>query len=59
MPVDQKRINGPEISIPYSVYIDRSVKGKSQENSLKKREDGREFNELRKMCKIFHNFWNN
>ncbi|XP_043482147.1 exosome complex component MTR3-like [Leptopilina heterotoma] len=49
MPVDQKRINGPEISIPYSVYIDRSVKDKSQENSLKKREDGREFNELRKM----------
>lgn len=53
MPVDQKRINGPEVSIPYCIYIDRSQKTiEPQTSLLEKREDGRELNELRKMCKI-------
>ena len=59
MPIDQKRINGPEVSIPYSVYIDRSSKNSDLQKSLSgvKREDGRAHDELRKMCKIFFIFY--
>ena len=53
MPIDQKRFNGPEVSIPYSIYTNRNSKNtEPQKSLLEKREDGREFSELRKMCKI-------
>ncbi|KAF7988959.1 hypothetical protein HCN44_007269 [Aphidius gifuensis] len=50
MPIDQKRINGPEVSIPYQIYVDSSSKEtEKRKNLLLKREDGRKHSEIRKM----------
>lgn len=55
MPFDQKRINGPEITVPYNIYTvvnDAVVSDKKPVNYFdKRREDGREKNDLRKICK--------
>ncbi|KAL6440042.1 hypothetical protein ACFW04_002995 [Cataglyphis niger] len=47
MPVDQKRINGPEASVPYNIYIHSEVKDKEIQSNASKRHDGRSNNELR------------
>lgn len=48
MPIDQKRINGPEVSVPYEIYTTCSLKEKCiQKNNFHKREDGRAHNERR------------
>lgn len=52
MPVDQKRINGPEVSIPYSIYVDLSTKQSKKERDAVEREEGRANDRLRKMCKV-------
>ena len=53
MPFDQKRINGPDVSIPYSLHIDTSVKqSENEENIILNREDARAHVDLRKMCKV-------
>lgn len=53
MPVDQRRINGPEVSVPYQIYVDStSSKTENPENCLKKRKDGRKFQDVRKICKV-------
>lgn len=53
MPIDQRRINGPEITIPYHIYVDlSSKKTETRKNLLLKREDGRKHSEIRKMCKV-------
>ncbi|XP_068989601.1 exosome complex component MTR3 isoform X3 [Neodiprion pinetum] len=50
MPFDQKRINGPEVSVPYSVYTDvNKSKSSKPKKSLHKRVDGREHKDLRKI----------
>ncbi|XP_008553793.1 exosome complex component MTR3 [Microplitis demolitor] len=50
MPVDQRRINGPEVSVPYQIYVDStSSKTENPENCLKKRKDGRKFQDVRKI----------
>lgn len=55
MPVDHKRINGPDVSVPYRVYSKVHLKTheeKSKEilNQSGKRKDGRKPNESRKIC---------
>lgn len=53
MPVDQKRINGPEVSIPYGIYTDvNKTQPKKPEKLLKKRIDGRGHKDLRKICEL-------
>lgn len=53
MPIDQKRINGPEVSIPYQIYVDSSSKEtEKRKNLLLKREDARKHSEIRKMCRL-------
>lgn len=52
MPVDQKRVNGPESSVPYSIYIHSEVKNKEIQQNAPKRHDGRSNNELRNICKV-------
>ncbi|XP_014470910.1 PREDICTED: exosome complex component MTR3-like [Dinoponera quadriceps] len=47
MPVDQKRINGPESSVPYDIYIHSELKDNEVQNDALKRHDGRSNNELR------------
>ncbi|KAJ8687857.1 hypothetical protein QAD02_023652 [Eretmocerus hayati] len=50
MPYDQRRLNGPESTVPYSIYVDLNSKPvKSIKEKLQKREDGRTHKELRKM----------
>ncbi|XP_043286489.1 exosome complex component MTR3-like [Venturia canescens] len=49
MPVDQKRINGPDVSIPYSIYVDLSKKQSKNQGDAVEREDGRAHDHLRKM----------
>ncbi|KAK0180888.1 hypothetical protein PV327_003223 [Microctonus hyperodae] len=50
MPVDQRRINGPEVSIPYQIYIDSAHKStENPENYLEKRKDGRAAGDVRKL----------
>lgn len=49
MPIDQRRINGPEISIPYNIY---KLDDETQKIDKTKRRDGRHNTELRKMCKF-------
>ncbi|XP_046734008.1 exosome complex component MTR3-like isoform X1 [Diprion similis] len=50
MPFDQKRINGPEVSVPYSVYTDiNKSKSSKPKKSLHKRVDGRQHKDLRKI----------
>lgn len=53
MPVDQRRINGPEVTIPYQIYVDSTAQDiENPENYLEKRKDGRATGEIRKMCKV-------
>ncbi|XP_011299450.1 exosome complex component MTR3 [Fopius arisanus] len=50
MPVDQRRINGPEVTVPYQLYIDKSSNTAEQQlDLLNKREDGRAHDDIRKM----------
>ncbi|XP_001606070.1 exosome complex component MTR3 [Nasonia vitripennis] len=51
MPHDQRRINGPESTVPYSIYVDLNAKPakSSIKNELKTRVDSRKHKELRKM----------
>ncbi|XP_063984389.1 exosome complex component MTR3-like [Diachasmimorpha longicaudata] len=50
MPVDQRRINGPEVTVPYQLYIDASSKSAEKKlDLLNKREDGRAHSDVRKM----------
>ncbi|XP_015592139.1 exosome complex component MTR3 [Cephus cinctus] len=50
MPVDQRRINGPEVTIPYNIYFDSNAKQTETRKTLpKKRTDGRDSTELRKI----------
>lgn len=52
MPIDQKRINGPEASVPYSIYIHSEVKDEGIQSNAPKRHDDRSNNELRNICKV-------
>jgi len=52
MPIDQKRINGPESSVPYDIYIHSEVKENRIQLNGSKRHDGRSNNELRDICKV-------
>ncbi|KAK2577485.1 hypothetical protein KPH14_003583 [Odynerus spinipes] len=48
MPIDQKRINGPEVSVPYDIYATFSFKEKCiKKSNSSEREDGRAHNERR------------
>ncbi|EZA58696.1 hypothetical protein DMN91_008791 [Ooceraea biroi] len=47
MPIDQKRINGPEASVPYDIYIHSELKDNGIQSNGSKRQDGRSNNELR------------
>ncbi|XP_012218596.1 exosome complex component MTR3 [Linepithema humile] len=46
MPIDQKRINGPETSVPYEIYIPSEAKDSGMQSNIPKRH-GRSHNELR------------
>jgi exosome complex component MTR3 len=57
MPVDQKRINGPEGSFSYNIYRKENelTFDEKRENLFKKdgtRSDGRRLDESRKFCKF-------
>lgn len=52
MPIDQKRINGPDTSTPYDIYIHSEVKDDGIQTNAPKRHDGRSNNELRDICKV-------
>ncbi|XP_024887612.1 exosome complex component MTR3-like [Temnothorax curvispinosus] len=47
MPIDQKRINGPDASTPYDIYIHSEVKEDGIQPGAPKRHDGRSNKELR------------
>ena len=49
MPVDQKRINGPEVTVPYHIYANLNNKDKEIKYDLSKRSDERGNNEMRKI----------
>lgn len=55
MPLDSKRIVGPDTTVPYHLFQKRS--GKSLKQSIEEafngdlRPDGRKLNEHRKICK--------
>ncbi|XP_014216517.1 exosome complex component MTR3 [Copidosoma floridanum] len=51
MPFDQRRINGPEFTVPYCIHVDLNEKPvkSSIKNSLKNRADSRKHIESRKM----------
>lgn len=50
MPFDQKRINGPESSVPYDIYIHSEQKDNEIQFDASKRHDGRSNTELRDIC---------
>lgn len=55
MPADQKRINGPESSVPYHLHaIEQLQDYETRLASIltDKRRDGRKLNEMRKICKF-------
>lgn len=52
MPIDHKRINGPEVSVPYTTYINAKCEEKYAKNFIFKRKDGRAHNERREICKF-------
>ena len=52
MPVDQRRINGPEVSVPYHIYSDFNKKSDKVKHDFSKRSDKRIDSEIRKICKI-------
>lgn len=47
MPIDQKRINGPEISIPYQIYKSINENDYEKEYNFEKRHDGRRNDDMR------------
>ncbi|XP_018397267.1 PREDICTED: exosome complex component MTR3-like [Cyphomyrmex costatus] len=47
MPVDQKRINGPDVSTSYDIYIHSEAKNNKIHSNGSKRQDGRSDNEFR------------
>ncbi|KAF7417907.1 hypothetical protein HZH68_000560 [Vespula germanica] len=49
MPIDHKRINGPEVSVPYIMYINAKCEEKYGRNFISKRKDGRAHNERREI----------
>ncbi|KAF3430092.1 hypothetical protein E2986_07214 [Frieseomelitta varia] len=49
MPVDQRRINGPEVSVPYHIYSDFDKKSDKEKHDFSKRSDKRTDNEMRKI----------
>ncbi|CAK9822072.1 Exosome complex component MTR3 [Anthophora retusa] len=49
MPVDQKRINGPDVSVPYYIYSNLNNKSDEMKYDLSKRSDKRSNNEIRKI----------
>jgi len=51
MPVDQKRINGPDTSTSYEIYIYSETKDNEIQRNVPKRHDDRSNNELRNICK--------
>ena len=58
MPTDQKRINGPEVTIPHVIHTENAKtfedKKKLLLNESRIRQDGRKSNEARKICIIFN-----
>lgn len=55
MPVDHKRINGPEVSTPYIIYSKSNIKSNHENlydilNLQKLRKDGRTPDKHRKVC---------
>ncbi|OAD56635.1 Exosome complex component MTR3 [Eufriesea mexicana] len=50
MPIDQKRINGPDISVPYHIYSNIDKKNDAVKYDFNKRNDKRASNEMRKIC---------
>lgn len=51
MPIDQKRINGPETSVPYEIYIPSEAKNNGTQSNIPKRHD-RSHDKLRNICKV-------
>lgn len=51
MPIDQKRLNGPEVTVPYHIYSDLDEKSDKVKHDLSERSDKRTNNEMRKICK--------
>lgn len=55
MPSDQKRINGPDLSVPYNLHSADQWQGyETRLQSIlteESRRDGRALNEMRKICK--------
>ncbi|XP_047370509.1 exosome complex component MTR3-like [Vespa velutina] len=49
MPIDHKRINGPEVSVPYNIYINSNCEEKYTKNNISERKDGRAHNERREI----------
>ncbi|XP_054009498.1 exosome complex component MTR3 isoform X1 [Hylaeus anthracinus] len=49
MPVDHKRINGPDVSVPYQIYSDTDNKDVKIKHDFTKRKDKRAMNEMRKI----------
>lgn len=47
MPVDQKRINGPDASTSYEIYVYSETKDNEMQRNVSKRHDDRSDNELR------------
>lgn len=54
MPIDQKRINGPEVSIPYHIYSNSNHKNVDKKYDFTERKDKRTNSEIRKICKILY-----
>lgn len=52
MPIDQRRINGPDVSIPYYIYSNLNKKSDKIKHDFNIRNDKRANNEMRKICKI-------
>lgn len=54
MPFDQRRINGPEETTPYSIYVDLNAKPvkSSIKSELETRADSRKHTDFRQMCKF-------
>ncbi|XP_035726925.1 exosome complex component MTR3-like [Vespa mandarinia] len=49
MPIDHKRINGPEVSVPYNIYTNSNCEEKCTKNNISERKDGRAHNERREI----------
>ncbi|XP_003402091.1 exosome complex component MTR3 [Bombus terrestris] len=49
MPIDQKRLNGPEVTVPYHIYSDVDEKSDEVKYDLSERSDKRTNNEMRKI----------